>query len=164
LAVKFAADVRIGLRDQSETGRLRPKAEGVALMMGMNLVPWLKMPGSGDVWQKVTNVTDWFSPKVEMNFAGDPQIEQDVNANVASYGKQLGVLTEAVIALSSPDAPGAAASLATAIKRLEDFQAEINEIKQRRAPSLAATALNAMTQLKSTDKAGYERVIQQLKA
>jgi len=124
----------------------------------LNMIPWLRLPASGDVWQKVTNITDWFSPKVEMNFAGDPQIEQEVNANVASYGRQIGVLTEAVIALAQPDK----AALDKAVTRLKEFQAEIEAIKKRRAPDLEEGVLDAMSRLKSTDKDAYERVLTKL--
>ena len=124
----------------------------------LNMIPWLRLPASGDVWQKVTNITDWFSPKVEMNFAGDPQIEQEVNANVASYGRQIGVLTEAVIALAQADK----AALDKAVTRLKEFQAEIEAIKKRRAPDLEEGVLDAMSRLKSTDKDAYERVLTKL--
>ena len=106
-------------------------------MMGWDMFPWLRLPGSGDVWQKVTNVTDWFSPKVEMNFAGDPGIEQEVNQNVASYGRQLGLLTEVVLALADKEA-GVTSTVSVA--RLRAIEAEVNAIKQRRGRSAEQTA------------------------
>jgi hypothetical protein len=131
-------------------------------MMGLNWAPWLRMPASGDVWQKVTNVTDWFSPKVEMNFAGDPQIEQEVNTNVASYGKQLGLLTEAVIGLADPGDAGAQEALKAAVTRLKAIQGEVEAIKKRRAPDIEEQALQAMTRLKTDDAAAYGRVMERL--
>lgn len=122
-----------------------------------------RLPASGDVWQKVTNVTDWFSPKIEMNFAGDPRIEQEVTENVASYGKQLGVLMEAVVALGDPGDPKSAKMLAESIARLKGFQAEIEEIKKRRAPDLETVVMDAMGRLKSAkDPAPYRRVLERL--
>lgn len=122
-----------------------------------------RLPASGDVWQKVTNVTDWFSPKIEMNFAGDPRIEQEVTENVASYGKQLGVLMEAVIALGAPGDPNSPKVLAESVARLKGFQAEIEEIKKRRAPDLETVVMEAMGRLKAAkDQAPYRRVLERL--
>ena len=127
-----------------------------------DFLPWLKMPGSGDVWQKVTNVTDWFSPKVVMNFAGDPSIEDEVNRNVASYGKQLGLLTEVVMGLAKPGDPTAIEAMKKAVVRLDGIQADIEAIKKKRAPELEDEIVQAATRLKSTDTAAYDRVIARL--
>jgi hypothetical protein len=55
--------------------------------------------------------------RVEVNFAGNADIERDVVARVASYGKQLGILTEAVLALAS----GTADERKTRIGRLREI-------------------------------------------
>jgi len=130
-------------------------------MMGLDMFPWFRMPASGDVWQKVTNVTDWFSPRVEMNFAGDPQIEQEVNQSVASYGKQLGLLTEAVLALAEKDPK--VASIPSVV-RLKDIDARVAEIKARRGRTMEETAEDAMSQLKSTHAANYRKLVDRLHA
>lgn len=59
------------------------------------------MPLSGDVWQKI--FTTWFSPSVTVNYQGDPAIEQRVVTEVASYGRQLGWLSEIVLALAKKE-------------------------------------------------------------
>jgi hypothetical protein len=133
-----------------------------AMVSPFDFMPWLKLPGSGDVWQKVTNVTDWFSPKFEMNFAGDPGIEEEVNKTVASYGRQLGILTEAVIALADPTQPKAVVDLKSAIDRLKGFQAEIEAIKKRRAPELEDQIIDAVTRLKASDPDAYKRLVAQI--
>ncbi|MDB5437847.1 MAG: hypothetical protein JWM33_274 [Caulobacteraceae bacterium] len=133
--------------------------------MAMNfMAPWLGLglPGSGDVWQKVTNVTDWFSPKLTVNYAGDPRIEEDVTSNVASYGKQLGILTEAVLALSGPVEGIKNPALKAAAERLTKISAEIEAIKKRRAPETEDAIVQAMTRLKTSDAPGYERVLKRL--
>ena len=48
--------------------------------------------------QRIT--APWFSPSVTVNYAGDPAVEDRVVTEVASYGKQLGWLTEIAIALA----------------------------------------------------------------
>jgi hypothetical protein len=133
--------------------------------MAMNfMAPWLGLglPGSGDVWQKVTNVTDWFSPKLTVNYAGDPRIEEDVTSNVASYGKQLGLLTEAVLALAKPADAEAQAKFKDAVDRLTTIQADIEAIKKRRAPETEDAIVQAMTRLKTSDAPAYERVLKRL--
>ena len=53
---------------------------------------WMfRAPWSGDVAQRIT--APWFSPSLTVNYAGDPEVEDRVVTEVASYGKQLGWLT-----------------------------------------------------------------------
>ena len=60
---------------------------------------WMfRAPWSGDVAQRIT--APWFSPSLTVNYAGDPAVEDRVVTEVASYGKQLGWLTEIAIALA----------------------------------------------------------------
>src|ERR1700682_6608256 len=60
---------------------------------------WMfRLPLSGAVNQRIT--APWFSPSVTVNYAGDPAVEDRVVTEVASYGKQLGWLTEIAIALA----------------------------------------------------------------
>lgn len=74
------------------------------------MYPWLswwpafiKLPGAGNLDQEVAPVTTWFPTTFELNFAGDRRIESDVVSNVASYGKQLGILTDALLVLARGD-------------------------------------------------------------
>jgi hypothetical protein len=60
-------------------------------------------PLSGDVNQRIT--APWFSPSLTVNYAGDPKIEDRVVTEVASYGRQLGWLTEIVLALADKHQP-----------------------------------------------------------
>src|ERR1700688_3505353 len=60
---------------------------------------WMfRLPLSGDVAQRIT--APWFSPSLTVNYAGDPAVEDRVVTEVASYGKQLGWITEIAIALA----------------------------------------------------------------
>lgn len=84
---------------------------------------------------------DWSLQRVDVNFAGDIGIEKEVVANVASYGKQLGIITEAVLALAS----GQQAD--ESIKRLREIADEVEKIKKERERSLADQARAAMEKL-----------------
>ena len=54
---------------------------------------WMfRSPLSGDVTQRIT--APWFSPSLTVNYAGDPVVEDRVVTEVASYGRQIGWLTE----------------------------------------------------------------------
>lgn len=55
--------------------------------------PTYEYPLSGDVVQGITSSFTW-------DIEGIPEVEYEVCTTVASYGKQLGKLTEAVLALA----------------------------------------------------------------
>ena len=55
--------------------------------------PTFEYPLSGDVVQGITSSFTW-------DIEGIPEVEYEVCTSVASYGKQLGKLTEAVLALA----------------------------------------------------------------
>jgi hypothetical protein len=84
---------------------------------------------------------DWSLQRIDVNFAGDIGIEKEVVANVASYGKQLGIITDAVLALAS----GHQAD--ESIKRLREIADEVEKIKKERERSLADQARAAMEKL-----------------
>ncbi len=114
--------------------------------------PFAKLPLSGNLSQAISPLTNWFSPTIEFDIAGDRQIEADVVANVASYGKQLGVLSNAILALahghSSP-----------AIKRLRELAAQVEECKRKHHGSLEETARRGLEALKKADREAFERVL-----
>ena len=81
-------------------------------------------PLSGDVTQDINPVTSWLSPHLQFNFAGNKDIESDVTANIASYGRQLGTIIPAVLELA-----GDKDSLA--IENLRSMAAHIEEVKEK---------------------------------
>jgi hypothetical protein len=68
------------------------------------------------VTQDIAPITSWLSPQFEFNFAGDHKIEAEVVTEVASYGKQLGILSDAVMEL----AEGKKGEAADRLKKLTD--------------------------------------------
>ena len=88
------------------------------------LFPWMGLkngPLSGDVQQAIA--TSWLSPHVEFNLAGDRRIEADIITDVASYGRQLGIISEAVLELAGK-------KKGNSIDRLEKIVADIEDVKK----------------------------------
>lgn len=88
--------------------------------------PQVHFPWSGDVAQRIDPVTHWFFQGIEPD-AGHARIEEKA-FSVASYGKQLGLITELLLALAERD--GAPAEAAGALEKLKGIAAEIEAIKQ----------------------------------
>ncbi|NND07977.1 MAG: hypothetical protein HKN87_16480 [Saprospiraceae bacterium] len=117
------------------------------------LIPWwgfLKGPLSGDVVQDMT--TSWLSPQFEFNFAGNRRIETEVVADVASYGKQLGIISEAILELAQ-------GKQGEAIKRLETVMADIEKVKKRHKEKLDQKIKAQLDQLKREDPKAMERLL-----
>ena len=97
---------------------------------------------------------DWSLQHVDVNFAGDADVEKDVVAKVASYGRQLGIITDAVLTLAgdSPE-PGA-----DPLQRLRALAAKIRAIKQEHEGTLADQAHDAMERLAKRDPAAARRI------
>jgi hypothetical protein len=111
-----------------------------------------RLPGSGDLMQSISPLTNWFSPTVELNFAGNRQIENDVVANVASYGKQLGILTEAVNELGREDK-------SQAVRRLRELAEVIQKRKLQHKDDLQQQARASLETLRKADPEAFGRVL-----
>src|SRR5262249_42159935 len=96
---------------------------------------------------------DFSLQHITVNYKGDPAIEKDVAANVASYGKQLGIITEAGLALARDEADNS-----EPIKRLRRIADQIEKIKRRHRSDLAAAAREAMQSLAERDPAAAHRI------
>lgn len=70
-------------------------------------MPTFKLPLSGDVVQTISPFTAFMSPigsqfgliNISLGQSTDPQTEQDVLTDVASYGKQIGRIEDALVVL-----------------------------------------------------------------
>ena len=87
----------------------------------------------------------WFD--VNINYQGNPQIEKDVVEKVASYGKQLGILTDAVLTLAEGQPDGDENDPLT---RLRKIARQIEEVKKANEASLSKQADDAMQKLAKT--------------
>ena len=113
-------------------------------------------PLGGDVMQRIA--TSWFSPSLTVNYAGDPAVEDRVVKEVASYGKQLGWLTEIALA----QAKGEPLPEAT-VARLEKAAEEIAAIKKQLRSSALEAAKSALDRLERHDPAQYQKLLRDRK-
>jgi hypothetical protein len=92
--------------------------------------PQLTMPFGGSVAQRIQPDTNWFFAGIPPS-AGDPKIEREA-FEVASYGRQLGLITELLADLAA-QTPPATAQGKKALKRLRDIQQRIEQVKEHDA-------------------------------
>ncbi|OAF14792.1 hypothetical protein AYJ54_41490 [Bradyrhizobium centrolobii] len=70
-------------------------------------MPVFKLPLSGDVVQTIKPITSFFSPaggrfglvNITIGQSSAPEVEGDVLSDVASYGKQIGQIADALLAV-----------------------------------------------------------------
>ena len=121
---------------------------------GLDPLWMFRWPWSGDVAQRI--VAPWFSPSLTVNYAGDPAVEDRVITEVASYGKQLGWLTEIAIALAKtqPVPP-------ETLSRLEKAAKDIAVIKEQVGVSAVEAANDALDRLERHDPAQYHNLLRE---
>lgn len=90
--------------------------------------PQVHLPWSGDVAQRVAPTTHWFFQGIQPG-AGHARIEEEA-FDVASYGRQLGLITELLLDLArrsageaSPQADEARDKLVEIVRRIEAIKA-----------------------------------------
>lgn len=116
---------------------------------------FFRLPGSGNVRQNIA--TPWFSPTVNVNYAGDPVIEERVVTDVASFGRQIGWLSELVVALANKKP-----FPADALKKLEAAAAQIKAIKDQRQHSARELVEEGLDRLERDQPDEYKRLIAKL--
>lgn len=112
--------------------------------------PTYEYPLSGDVRQDI-------SPYFSMEIEGIPEVEYEVVTTVASYGKQLGKLTEAVLRLAEEiDAMDPKAGLATdeKIKAVREIAAGVEAAKRRVAVEVRERAEKAAARAEKLEGLG----------
>ena len=102
--------------------------------------PQLQLPFSGDVAQRIEPRTQWFFDGIDST-SGDPVIERKA-FDVASYGRQLGLLTELLLDMAAQTPPRTRAGR-EARQRLQKIQAEI-EANNFENLTLTGTAANLL--------------------
>jgi hypothetical protein len=116
---------------------------------------WMfRSPLSGDVNQRIT--APWFSPSLTVNYAGDPIVEDRVVTEVASYGRQIGWLTEIALALAKNQPPPE-----ETLRRLEKATREIETIKKEVHRSSFDAASAALDRLQRDDPDAYRKLIRE---
>jgi hypothetical protein len=101
-------------------------------------MPTFKLPLSGDVSQTINPFSGWFSPSggqyglvnINLGVSSEPKVEADVLSDVATYGKQLGRIGDALIVLIDHlPREALTPSEAEAIHELKVMLKEIQKIK-----------------------------------
>jgi hypothetical protein len=99
------------------------------------MVPWLwfwapqvHLPWSGDVAQRIAPTTHWFFQGIRPG-AGDARIEERA-FDVASYGKQLGHITDLLLDLAQRIDGAPSAKAAEARDKLADIARRIEAVKE----------------------------------
>jgi len=114
---------------------------------------FLNHPVSGEVDQEI--LPSWFSTNITVTGLGEPELEQKIVTQVATYGKQLGELTEVVLALAE-------ASHLTgneALQELRSIAEQIEQTKQAHRMSVQQRAERALQDLAESDPEGLSRLI-----
>lgn len=102
-------------------------------------------PFSGDVVQSIEPRV--FSPDI----AGDGPLEERIHMNVASYGKQLGKILEALQALST--------ATEVPLPEIDALVEKVEAEKTARHGTLRADAETALARLKAADPEGWAEVV-----
>lgn len=107
----------------------------------------LKAPFSGDVTQQI--IPRFFSADIN----GDPNIESQVQTDVASYGKQLGKILEAVKKIA--DDP----KVMIEIPEIDQLIEDIDLIKAKNRNDAESQAISAMERLRNTDEKAWRDLV-----
>ncbi|AVO44573.1 hypothetical protein [Phreatobacter cathodiphilus] len=97
----------------------------------------------------------WGASNVTINYQGSPDIETEVIRDVASFGRQIGWLTEMLLAQRDGDPAKAAGAEA----KLREAAAKIEAVKERRAASARTAAAEALERFRSEHPDRYARFV-----
>src|SRR6478672_144851 len=111
-------------------------------------------PLSGDVsqWFKI------FSPTVTVNGRGEPELEARIVRDVATYGAQLGPLTQLVLALANGQAPPA-----DELEKLDQINHAIQDEKRDYESGVRDRARRALTELRQQDPTALAAVLDEFR-
>lgn len=96
----------------------------------------------------------WSFGNVSVNYAGNADIEKDVVEKVASYGRQLGIITDVVLELAGDKPPKGEHPLT----QLREIAAKVRTVKEEHKRSLGEDASDAMAKLARSDPSEARRI------
>ena len=114
--------------------------------------PQMYFPWSGDVLQQIDPTTSWFFRGIQPS-AGDAEIEEKA-FSIASYGKQLGLITEVLIDLAQQVGTKSAKS-AESIDRLKLIREAIEQIKTAERASRMSDIATQVAELRRKGGSEY---------
>ena len=92
-----------------------------------NWSPQIHFPWSGGVMQHIDPELNWFSRWITPG-AGNPNVEEKAFTEVASYGKQLGLITDVLLALVQQSDLTAVADAVKELHRIRDRIAQFKSL------------------------------------
>ena len=101
---------------------------------------------------------DWFFNSIHSE-VGDSEIEKEVFCKVASYGKQIGMLTE--VLLSIADELEIDNKKIESLSELKKIQAKIEAIKRSKKERVRENAKTLLDKLKNSDREGLESLLRE---
>lgn len=122
--------------------------------------PQVHFPWSGAVQQRIEPHTSWFAEQIPPE-AGNARIEEQAFAK-ASYGRQLGLLTEVLIDVAA-QAEGLQPQAEQALCRLRALKQEIDAIKQAEYAAAATRLADEVLAVRERGGAEFAVLVQQLR-
>lgn len=121
------------------------------------MIPWsqFNFPWSGDVVQRID--PDFFFGAIPTE-AGDGETEKEIFKK-ASYGRQLGLITEVLLALADEIKPGQEGH--GSLKELKEIQTTIEAIKKNKKESDRTNARRFLDKLKQSDPEALQQVLEE---
>ena len=124
------------------------------------MLPWLQsnfnFPLSGNVNQRID--PDWFFGTIDPE-VGDSEIEKEIFLKVASYGKQIGMLTEVLISIA--DELKLNGDSNTTLSELKDIQSKVDAIKSSKKERVKENAKIILDKLKACDPEGFKSLLRE---
>jgi hypothetical protein len=124
------------------------------------MLPWLQsninFPLSGDVNQKIE--PDWFFGAINPE-VGDGEIEKEIFQKVASYGKQIGMLTE--VLLSIADNLKIDSKNIKTLSKMKELQTKVEEIKTSKKERVKENAKIILNKLRDCDSEGFKSLLKE---
>jgi exonuclease VII small subunit len=112
-----------------------------------------RLPLSGDVDQRFLG--SFLSPSLTVNYGGNAEIERRVVSDVASFGRQIGWLSEIVDRLADGERPPE-----DALRKLREAMEQIAAIKEQMRQSAQIEAGDAVDRLAKQDPEALREFLQ----
>jgi hypothetical protein len=123
--------------------------------------PQLHYPWSGDVAQRIEPDTDWFFGAIAPQ-AGVAAVERKA-FEVASYGRQLGLITEVLLDLAE-QLPAASDEAQAARTRLQDIRKRIDVLKREDEADTARRLVEEVERLRGRNPEAFAGLVARLAA
>jgi len=124
------------------------------------MLPWLQsnfnFPFSGDVNQKIE--PDWFFGSIDAA-VGDGEIEKEVFLKVASYGKQIGMLTDLLLILA--EELKLDHQRIKPLSELRALQIKVEAVKASKQNRAKENAKSILDKLKKCDPEGFQDLLKE---